>query len=892
MMRAVTEMPAETPYISAAEAQRLDVSPAAACPQCFHCGTLCRAGVFEVADKAFCCRGCQTVFEILTDNGLTDFYQLSDSAGVKINATASEDQFKFLDEPAVRERLVDFADAKLTRVTFEIPSIHCIACVWLLENLFRLKPGIGQTHVNFPRKEVALSFDTDKVKLSEVVALLASLGYAPELKLSSLDSKPLNRVSRRLWVQLGLAGFAFGNIMLFSISSYLGLDTFAGPAFRSMVGVISLALALPVVIYSASDYWRAAWTSLRQRLLNIDVPIAAGLVAIFAQSAYDVLSGTGEGYFDSLTGLIFFLLCGRLFQQKTYDRLAFDRDYRAFFPLSVTRKSGAFEKTVSIAQLAIGDRLIIRNGELIPADVKLLSGPALIDYSFVTGESEPVSKNEEDHLYAGGRQMGGAIEVEMVKAVSQSYLTSLWNQEAFRKEKRATLNQLTNTYSQRFTKIILGVAVGAALFWLYANPALALKSFASVLIVACPCALALAAPFALGTAQRVLARRNVFLKNPYVLETLARVDSVVFDKTGTLTVPGAGSVKWIGATSALTPALSPEEREKRSQLLDETKAVNCSNGSQREKNDQRLFPLPGGEGQGEGEALTEVEERWLFSMTRHSTHPLAVRIGEVIGKSHYPENVRSFLETSGCGMEGSVDGHEIWMGAATWIASRGVDLGVISKAHFATHGGSTVHVAVDGRYRGCFLLTSAVRPETEELVGGLREHCEIALSSGDNEKQRWQFRELFKDTAQLHFNQSPVDKLDYVRQLQQRGRTVMMVGDGLNDAGALKQSDVGVAVVENVSAFSPASDVILAAGMVTRMANVLRYAKQSVFVVRAAFLISTLYNLVGVGIAASGKLSPVVCAILMPLSSISVVGFACGMATWMGRKLKPGKDIL
>jgi len=831
-------MPAETPYFSAAVVQTTDERPAAEHPRCFHCGTFCRTGVFEHDDKAFCCRGCQTVFEILTENGLTDFYQLSDSAGVKINGTATEEQFKFLDEPAVRERLVDFADAKLTRVTFEIPSIHCIACVWLLENLFRLKPGIGQTQVNFPRKEAALSFDPAKVKLSEVVALLASLGYAPELKLSSLDSKPLNRVSRRLWVQLGLAGFAFGNIMLFSISSYLGLDTFAGPAFRGMVGVISLALALPVVIYSASDYWRAAWTSLRQRLLNIDVPIAAGLVAIFAQSAYEVLSVTGEGYFDSLTGLIFFLLCGRWFQQKTYDRLAFDRDYRAFFPLSVTRKSGAFEKTVSIGQLAVGDRLIIRNGELIPADAKLVSGPALIDYSFVTGESEPVSKNEGEHLYAGGRQMGGSIEVEMVKAVSQSYLTSLWNQEAFRKEKRATLNQLTNTYSQRFTKIVLVVAASAALFWWYVNPALALKAFASVLIVACPCALALAAPFALGTAQRVLARRNVFLKNPYVLETLARVDSVVFDKTGTLTVPGAGSVTW------------------------------------------------------QGEPLDESVQRWLFSMTRHSTHPLAVRIAEVMGQNHYPESVRSFLETSGCGMEGSVDGHEIWMGAATWIASRGVDLDEITKAHCATQGGSTVHVAIDGRYRGCFLLTSAVRPETEELVGALKENCEIALLSGDNEKQRFQFRELFKDTAQLHFNQSPVDKLDYVRQLQQRGRTVMMVGDGLNDAGALKQSDVGVAVVENVSAFSPASDVILAASMVTRMANVLRYAKQCVWVVRAAFLISTFYNLVGVSIAASGKLSPVVCAILMPLSSISVVGFACGMATWMGRKLTPGKDNL
>lgn len=831
-------MSAETPYFSAAVAQVPDSRPAAVHPRCFHCGTLCRAGVFEHNDKAFCCRGCLTVFEILTENGLTDFYKLSDTAGVRINGAATKDQFKFLDEPAVRERLVDFADAKLTRVTFQIPTIHCIACVWLLENLFRLMPGLGQSQVNFPRKEVALSFDTAKVKLSEVVALLASLGYEPELKLSSLDAKPRSRAARRLWIQLGLAGFAFGNIMLFSISAYLGLDTFAGPGFRKMVGAISLVLALPVVVYSASEYWRAAWTSLRGRLLNIDVPIAAGLVAIFAQSTYEVMLGRGDGYFDSLTGLIFFLLCGRLFQQKTYDRLAFDRDYKSFFPLSVTRKRGRSEEAVSLAQLDVGDHLIIRNGELIPADAKLSTGPALIDYSFVTGESEPVEKKEGDYLFAGGRQMGGAIEVEMTKAVSQSYLTSLWNQDAFRKERADTLNTLTNAYSQRFTKLIIAVAIGAAVFWAIVNPALSLKAFTSVLIVACPCALALAAPFALGTAQRTLARRNVFLRNPYVLETLSEVNAVVFDKTGTLTAAGAGSVTWQGA------------------------------------------------------ALNQTEERWLYSMTRHSTHPLAVRLGEAIAREHFPEAVRSFLETPGRGMEASVDGHEIWMGAAVWLASRGSDTDEIAAAQNAAGGGSTVHVAIDGKYRGCFLLASAVRPETKNLISELKEDCDISLLSGDNEKQRWKFRQIFQGESQLRFNQSPMDKLGFVRQLQEQGKTVMMVGDGLNDAGALKQSDVGVAVVENVSAFSPASDVIVAADMVTRLAEVCRYAKQSVRVVRAAFLISAAYNLVGVAIAASGKLSPVVCAILMPVSSVTVVAFACGAATWAGRKLACRKENL
>jgi Cu+-exporting ATPase len=800
---------------------------------CYHCGTPLRGVVFTTQEKSFCCQGCQSVFELITENGLSDFYRFGKAAGIRAKAVSKVNDFAYLDDPALRLRLVDFSDERITRATFRVPAIHCIACVWLLENLFHLNPGIGHSRVNFPRKEVFVTFENAKVKLSGVVALLHSLGYAPDLNLSDLDGPVRAPVSRRLWLQLGVAGFAFGNIMLLSISSYLGLDAFSGPALKRLFGWLSLALVVPVLVYSASDYWRSAWVAVRQRRLNVEVPITLGIAAFALWSAADVVTGRGPGYFDSLAGLLFFLLCGKMFQQKTYDRLTFDRDYKSFFPLSILRKAGDQEQRVPISQLHTGDHLLIRNGELVPADSRLISGPGMIDYSFVTGESEPVEKAPADHIYAGGRQIGATIEVQTVKDVSQSYLTSLWNQDALTREKKVTLDSLTNRYSQRFTKIVLTVAAGSALFWIGQNPGRSLTAFVSVLIVACPCALALAAPFALGTAQRSLARRKVFLKNPSILEALARVDAVVFDKTGTLTASTAGSLAF------------------------------------------------------SGEPLTETEKNGIAALAHQSTHPHAVRIAESLGEVHQFPPVQSFCETPGRGLEGTVAADQIWIGSPAWFKSRQLALQIPGAA-----AGSTVCIAINGNYRGYYTLANALRPEAEGAVRQLTSDFELALLSGDNERERDRFRALFGPTSHLHFNQSPLNKLKFIEGLQANGKTVMMVGDGLNDAGALKQSDVGVAVVENVGAFSPASDIIISAHMVPRLHEILRFAKASVRVVRLSFVISSLYNLVGISIAARGLLSPVICAVLMPLSSITVVAFACGLTTRLGRRLdRPGDSI-
>ncbi|MFM1770546.1 MAG: hypothetical protein RJA22_3075 [Verrucomicrobiota bacterium] len=804
----------------------MNTSPPTAPPPCFHCGLPCPTQPRVLEGRSFCCAGCEAVFSLLTGSGLGRYYELNAAPGRRVTAAERPARWAFLDEPAVRARLLDFEDGRQARVTFHLPAIHCVACVWLLENLFRLHPAVGRSTVNFGRREASLLFVPGQIRLSELAALLESIGYEPELTLGALDGKAgraaVSPARRRQWMQVGLAGFGFGNIMLMSLPLYLGLDSFNGPWFRALAGWLGLALALPVVTYSAQDYWRAAWTSVRRRLMTLDVPIALGLAAIYGQSLYEVATRTGEGYCDSLTGLVFLLLCGRLFQQKTHERLAFDRDYRGFFPLAVVRLRGAAEESVAIANLVVGDRLRIRHGELVPADARLVAGEGCVDYSFVTGESEPVARAVGDTLHAGGRQVGGAIEVETVKPVSESYLTSLWNSDAFCKPRRDDLDTVTNRYSRRFTVVVMAIAVGAALFWWFRDPAVAMKAFTSVLIVACPCALALAAPITLGTAHRLLAGRGIYLRNALVVERLAEVDVVALDKTGTLTCPG--SITWHGAA---------------------------------------------------GDPLGAAEDQAVRSLARQSAHPLAARMGEGLAGPALP--VEGFRETPGCGAEGCVGGREVWLGSAAWFRARGL-------APDGAPSGSAVQVAMDGRWRGWFQLENVLRPEVEQMLAQLRGHGALALVSGDHDREAPRFRELLGPEAPLRFQQSPMDKLAFVQSLQQSGRRVMMVGDGLNDAGALRQADVGVAVVERVGAFSPASDVILDAAELPRLPQAPAFARQAVQVVRAGFLVSGLYNVVGVGIAAAGLLSPLVCAVLMPVSSVTVVLLAAGATRWMARR--------
>jgi Cu+-exporting ATPase len=791
-------------------------------PQCFHCGDACDGRDIAIDDKYFCCNGCKTVYELLAERDLCDYYTIDEARRGKSPLDAGySHRYDYLDDPGIVAQLLDFSDGDMRMATFRIPSMHCSSCIWLIERLNALNSGVISSRVNFPRKEAAVTWNATRVSLREIVILLASVGYEPYISLQDVAEKRKHVTDRRLYYRIGIAGFAFGNIMLLSFPEYLASEGAMDPVFQFVFRHLNILLSLPVFFYSSSPFFVSAWTGLRQRTLNIDVPISLGILFLFGRSVFDIATNAGSGYLDSFTGLIFFMLIGRIFQKKSYDALSFDRDFRSYFPLSVAVRDAEGEHNVPLTRIAKGDRIVIRNQELVPADAVLLRGEANIDYSFVTGEADLIPKKSGDRIHAGGRQVGRAIELEVIKDIEQSYLTRLWNNDVFTKEAHGRLKSMVDRISHHFTGVVLTIAVGAAVYWAFHDPRLVTTVFTAVLIVACPCALALSSPFALGSAQRIFGNNDFFTKNTDTVETLARIDTVVFDKTGTLTQTRGTHVRW------------------------------------------------------HGPALDETERALVKSLLRQSTHTLSRQVFASLA-GDVTHEVEEYREVPGRGIEGSVDGHAVMIGSADWTQR--------DAAHTVDAGSTAVYVSFDSAPRGHFTAPNLYREGLRELVAALKPSYDLMILSGDSDREAARLRQVFGADVPMHFHQSPEDKLVFVQRLRAEGRQVLMVGDGLNDAGALKAADVGISVSEDINTFSPACDGILAADRFPVFHRLLAFSRTSVRIVKASFVISFAYNIVGLSFAVAGLLSPLVSAILMPVSSVSVVAFTTAATRLMARR--------
>jgi Cu+-exporting ATPase len=535
---------------------------------------------------------------------------------------------------------------------------------------------------------------------------------------------------------------------------------------------------------------------------------------LYGRSIYEVLTDYGPGYFDTLCGLLFFMLLGKLFQKRTYNALSYDRDYKSFYPIAVTKVDfDGKQQNILLNELKIGDRIMVRNQEIIPVDAILIQGEGNIDNSFITGESASIPKKPGDKIFAGGKQIGSILELEVIKNVNQSYLTQLWNKEAFKKYETG-LDTMTNHISKYFTFIILGITLIAGIYWGQHDFEKMFQVVAAILIVACPCALALSAPFTLGHIMRIMGRNKFYVKDTLTIEKLAKIDTLVFDKTGTITHNKKATIQF------------------------------------------------------EGDEIPEFDLKNLKSLLKNSNHPLSKSLYHFLETEEEYFPIEQFVETAGKGYVGNVRGKTYKIGSATFIGQTSKNLE------------TAVYVSSDGAFLGKYIFTNEYRNNMSEMFSELREYP-INILSGDNSSEEASLKTLAPNVAAMKFSQSPEDKLNFIKILQDDDkRKVAMLGDGLNDAGALKQSNVGIAVADDTHSFTPSSDVIMAGDRINELKKYLDLSKDAVKIVKFTFAISLFYNVIGVSVAVTGHLSPLVAAILMPISSISVVIFT-SLATWI-----------
>lgn len=787
---------------------------------CVHCGADCGKNPVVWNDKKFCCNGCKTVYQLLHENKLYNYYKLDENPGIKIETTEFGNKYAFLENEEVRQKLISFSEGGISKVKFFIPVIHCASCIWLLENLKTLHGGIKYSFVNFSRKEVDVTFSESEISLRQLVELLSSIHYIPDLSQSLSDKKEDKHSYKKLLYKIGVAGFVFINVMTYSLPAYFNGRPLE-PQLQLLFSILSYILVIPVVLYSGSDYYISAFKNLRKKNISIDLPIALGIIVLFAVTTWEIFFTGGAGYCDSLSGLIFFLLVGKWYQSLTYEALSFDRNYKSYFPIAVTKINKQIEESILLEKILVDDELLIRNKELIPADSVLLEGEGQIDYSFVTGESNPVQKKPGEFIYAGGRQMGGIIKIKVHKEVNQSHLTKLWNQDKSYEKPIDSLKTLSDKIGQRFTIIIILIAILGFAFWFWKGDLhKAIFVFTSVLIIACPCALALSIPFTFGNTMRIFGKAGLYIKNTDIIEKLSKVDAVVFDKTGTLTKPNENRVEYVG------------------------------------------------------KELSAEEIRAVYSLARQSTHPLSDAISRQFNSAEYvhPDH---FVEVEGRGMFGKVNGFEIKIGSEEYVTGSEI---VKSK------NASVVFVSVNHEMKGHFTVSNLYREGFSGVIEQMKKRSQLFLVSGDNDSEAKNLSKYFNE-EHLLFNQKPADKAEFILQLQQKGKTVLMTGDGLNDAGALMQSDVALTIANKVYHFSPASDAVLEAGQFNRLYKFIRFTRISLNIVKLSFVISFFYNVIGVSIALSGLLTPVIAAILMPVSSVSVVAFAT-FATRLAGKIK------
>ena len=795
-------------------------------PPCEHCGLPVPAGLVDPeAELQFCCHGCRTVYEAIHGCGLEDYYELRrqlEEAGQRAATTGRA--YAEFDHEQFRERYVKAAPGGLARAELYLEGIHCAACVWLVEKLPRVLPGVLEARLHLGRAIVTVTWDPAALPLSEVGRALDRLGYPPHPVRGGEELERRRAEDRRSFARLGVAGALAGNVMLMAFALYGGWLHGMEREYRDLLRWTSLALTLVQLAGPGRVFFTGAWAALRTRTSHMDLPIALGLLAGLVGGAWNTFTGAGEVYFESVTVLVFFLLVGRAVQQRQ-QRAAYD-SLELLYALTpgrarLVREDGAVEE-VPLDALEPGARVEVRAGDSVPADGRLVEGDSQFDLSLLSGESRPVRLEPGAPLHAGTVNLRARVVVEVEATGEDTRVGRLMKLVERYGRERAPIVQRADRLSGWFVMAVIALAAVNLVMWLRLDPANAVEHTVALLIVACPCALGLATPLAIAAAVGRAARSGILVKGGEVLERLAAPGLVLLDKTGTVTRGEVGVAAWDGDAEAA---------------------------------------------------------RLVLALEAHSSHLYAeafrARFAAELGPPPPAEEVE---ERQGLGLVGRVGGRRVVVGSPRLLEEEGVALDAPARAGIerrAREALTPVLVAVDGRHVATAGLGDAVQPDAAEAVAGLRARgWRVGLLSGDHpEVVAAVGEQLGLAPADCRGGVAPEGKVAVVEEAAAAG-TVLMVGDGVNDAAALAAATIGVSVHGGAEASLAAADVSMTEEGVQGIVRLVDGARRTVRVIRRNLLVSLAYNALGVGLAMAGLLNPLVAAILMPASSLTVISLS------------------
>ncbi len=795
---------------------------------CDHCGLTVPVGLYEDgAEHQFCCHGCRAAYEIINTCDLARYYELRDaSAGGAKASKGTGSKYAEFDDPTFQSLYVRGQPGGLQSIELFLEGVHCAACVWLVERLPKVTPGVVEARLEMRRSMVRVTWDPSRVKLSRIASALDRLGYPPHVARERNQREARRREDRAALIRIGIAGACAGNVMLLALALYAGLFDRIEPEYLRLFRWTSMLISAVSVLWPGRVFIRGAVASLRARSVQLDVPIALGLVAGLVWSVVSTIRGTGEVYFDSLSVLVFALLVGRFVQQRQ-QRWASDslEMLYALTPSSARLWEEGATREVPIEAVGTGQTVVVRAGESFPVDGEIVRGESSVDQSLLTGESAPVRVVVGSAVAAGAVNVGGEVLVRVGATGEQTRVGKLMQMVEDASRRRAPIVKLADRIAGRFVVGMIVLAGATVAAWWSTDPGRAIEHAAALLIVTCPCALGLATPLAVSVAIGRAARRGMLLKGGEAMQSLDKPGLMLLDKTGTIT--------------------------------------------------EGRMRLRGWHGEEGIKALVGAIEQ-------ASSHPIARAIVQGVGPVMGAETSGvAFASSGGSGM---VNGRELIIGSADHVRSRATNElpWVREVEQGATEAGCTpVMVAVDGVISAVAVVGDAIRPEAKAAVARLVSMgWKVGVLSGDHPRVVASVGATLGIDPELTWGGSdPEGKLGVVRQMLEHGR-VVMVGDGVNDAAALAAATVGVAVHGGAEASMAAADVYLGSPGLLPILDLLGASRRTMRVIRRNLGFSLFYNVLAATLAMTGVLNPLIAAILMPVSSLTVLASSVRVRTF------------